>query len=124
MKKLMIMIAIVIGFSATAQAKEINLGCETNGEQWNLYLNTVDMTGTRSDENVRGKMGIRSSSYTLVISKGTEAVPVDIVKTVISRTDLSVTEEIVIDMGIAGMEPINKVFTGKCQIKEAPKNQI
>ena len=124
MKKLMIMIAILIGFSATVQAKEINLGCETNGEQWNLYLNTVDMTGTRSDENVRGKMGIQSSSYTLVISKGTEAVPVDIVKTVISRTDLSVTEEIVIDMVIAGMAPINKVFTGKCKIKEAPKNQI
>jgi heat shock protein HslJ len=124
MKKLIIMIAIVIGFSATAQAKEINLGCETNGKQWNLYLNTVDMTGTRSDENRRGKMGIQSSSYTLVINKGTEAIPVDILKTVIDRSDLSVTEEILVDMNISGMAPINKVFTGKCQIKEAPKNQI
>jgi hypothetical protein len=82
------------------------------------------MTGTRSDENRRGKMGIQSSSYTLVINKGTEAIPVDILKTVIDRSDLSVTEEILVDMNISGMAPINKVFTGKCQIKEAPKNQI
>ena len=124
MKKLLTTVAILVGLSVTVQAKEINLGCETKGKQWNLYLNTVDMTGTRSDQNQRGKMGIQSSSYTLVISKGTEAVPVDIIKTVINRSDLSVTEEIVVDMGIPGMKPINKVFAGKCQIKEAPNNKI
>ena len=122
MKKLIILIAVL--FTVSAQAKELNLSCETKGTQWNLYLNTADMTGTRSDENTRGKMGIQSSSYTLVISKGTEAVPIDIVKTVISRTDLSVTEEIMIDMGISGMKPINKVFTGKCIVKQAPENKI
>ena len=51
----MIMIAILIGFSATAQAKEINLGCESTRvegaiKNWDLYLNTEKMTGTKSDE--------------------------------------------------------------------------
>jgi len=126
MKKLMIMIAILIGFSATAQAKEINLGCEVTrveGKKFNfdLYLNTEKMTGTHSDEDYRGKLAVQSDAYVLVISTPRSSGDLNIKRVEINRADLSVIESF--KMKIAGME-INRAFEGSCVIKEAPKNQI
>ena len=126
MKKLMIMIAILIGFSATAQAKEINLGCETTrveGKKANfdLYLNTEKMTGTKSDVDYRGKLAVQSDAYVLVISVPNNTGDLEIRRVQINRADLSVVESF--KMEIAGME-INRAFEGSCVIKEAPKNQI
>ena len=126
MKKLMIMIAIVIGFSATAQAKEINLGCETErveGKKTNfdLYLNTEKMTGTKSDEDYRGQLAVESGAYVLVISVPNSSGELDIRRVEINRADLSVIESL--KMELAGMM-ISKTYKGSCVIKEAPKNQI
>ena len=128
MKKLMIMIAILMGVSTVAQAKEINLGCDVKRvdgkkNQYDLYLNTSEMTGTRSDEEYKGVVSIQSDSYSLVIDSSTTGVT-SIIKTVIDRTNLAVVERHFIDFKVEGIEPKNLVYSGKCQIKEAPKNQI
>ena len=126
MKKLMIMIAILIGFSATAQAKEINLGCESTRvdgavKNWDLYLNTEKMTGTKSDEEYRGKLAVQSDAYVLVINIPNTTGDINIRRVQINRADLSVVETF--EMTVAGMA-LNKVFKGNCVIKKAPENQI
>ncbi len=126
MNRLLIIIALI--FTTTAQAKEINLTCDVkrvDGKtaQYDLYLNTTEMTGTRSDADYKGVVDIQSDAYSLLINSSTDAVS-DIQKTVIDRTNLAVVERRIIDFGVEGIEPKQMVWSGKCQIKEAPKNQI
>ena len=124
MKKAIITAMTILGLTTIAQAKEINLGCETirakgTPFQWDLYLNTDKMTGTKSDVKNRGDLAIQSDAYVLVMRTdkfgGFQRID-------INRADLSVNEHIVIDIGIG--DPIKSDFQGKCVVKQSPKNQI